>query len=262
MQGKHSRTSGNWPNLLPGEFGVNLADKALFLRAGGKKVLIPVEQVEASAAPPPGAPGAPLVSTEDGAFIDESLMPLGVIDGKVHTDLRDMRIDELSIPGVTIGTASDEPVFLLPAEQMLIEPFYVASEGFMLHRMAFNPPNGSGPVKFGITRPDGTPVRQQAPSSTQAGFASSDWNPFLLPVGWYFAYLWTSADLQLRSLKTYRPNRGFDLSAGAPIFVNRRFGTAGDYNFNTPLPLIEVVSTETSDQPVEDRCFTFRWTLE
>ena len=258
MQGKHSRISGNRPNLMPGEFGVNLADKLLFLRGKGRVISVPMEQVAAMSAPPKGFLGAPLTFDAQGkAVIDEAMAPAALVDGKYHVDPV-LGVGEYGVPGVSLVPAAPG-LFSVGADVLLIERFYVASEGLRLSEVAFHSQGGGGMIRFGLAQDDGVFLTISTQTNPPAGLVTAALN-HPLAVGWHRLYLWTSGGLTLKQLRALRPSEPIDLTTATPMFTQRTYGPPGDYTVAN-LPPMLIQSSDTAPTPGDLRCMVLRWTL-
>lgn len=256
MQGKHSRTPGNWPNLTPGEFGVNLADRVFFMRSGGKKIRVPMEAVAVQSGPPAGTVGAPMISTGADYALDDSRVPVNSVNGRIRSDPPPPP-GGYGLPSRVIEPAADA---VLGAQQMLIEPFYVASDDFVLRRIAFcSIGETEGVVRMGLAALGGAKMMTTQFVSPPEGVHALNAN-LPLAKGWWMLFLWSEGDLPLKQVRTLRHNQGFDLVNGMPAFVSRRLGTPADYSQIEPIT-IAITQRETSPEPGEPRAMMMQWTL-
>lgn len=260
MQVQHSRVPGAQPNILPGERAVNLADGIVFLRSRGKMLSLVLEGLEDRLAPPPGPTGAPLVRVgSDGLDYATQYAPTGYLAGAAHVDTPPPD-NSHAIPGMTLTTDAVAPE-AMTIGTIRIEPFYVASEGFELRRIAFSLVTPSNAVKFGVAQADGTILTTQNKSSSPAGLCAADVT-LPLPKGWYLAFLWTESNITIRTRRATRINQGLDFAAdGTPQFIARRWGEPGGYEF-LDLPPIIVASQDLSPVPGEPRACVFQWVLK
>lgn len=258
MRGKFSLISGRAPNLMPGQWGVNLADAILFMRAAGKMLWVRINDIIQQSAPAKGALGAPLRQGANGYEIAAELAPLGAVNGAIHVDAPPT-LNQNLIPGVSILVAAT-PYAIAP-DTLLIEPFYVASEDFVLTRLAFFQTTADlTTIKFGIATAAGVILIEDNMAMQTIGMNGTDITLPLAP-GHYHAFLWSDDPLNLRSFKTTRTSQSFTLDgAGQPIFTRRRFGASGAYKL-TALPAIIVTSADTTAEPGEDRCLFLQWNI-
>lgn len=258
MQLKHSRGAGHVPNLIPGEVGVNLPDEAIFIRAGGKKLRVPIEVINTRAPPKAGPHGAPLVRTDLGVDWSRDLTPSSLnFDGRIYVDAPPA--GGYAVPGV-YGVRL-EPDCLLSAGELAIEPFEVVSDDFNLSAFAIrltSPPDG--PIRMGVADSTGVIIADAVIAYPVAGLNRLGVN---LPLsrGSYRALLWTGADVTLRQMLGWRREQGFDFNgAGEVIFTRSYRGAPGAYG--SGLTDADPVLAVTSLVPGELHTMLFDWTLD
>lgn len=256
MQLKHSRTTGAVPNLIPGEIGVNLADRLVYLRSGGHKLPIDVDQLNARGAPRYGPSGAPIEQGASGVQWSRALTPSSLLFGRIHTDAPP--IEGYEVPGFYAATVA--PTMPVTGGDTLVEPFNVASDDLTLTAIMVNvAATETGPLRVGIADASGTVVVDSVIVAPQLGPNVVSAN-VPLARGGYAAVLWAGVDMSFGQIAGYRAEQGFDIDeAGGLLFVQRRFGPSGD--FSGGLPQASIEATITSASPGERRAVLFGWRL-
>lgn len=252
LQNRHSHTEGAVPNLVPGQAAINLKDEVLWLRAAGTKVSIDLAAWKVRAVPAVGADGAPLVRTSAGVAFDAALAPSSTVDGAVVVDPAGT-----GVPGV-YAAAVGAPI-ALGADDVLVEPFWVASDQISVTNIAFKAvTTPTGAVRVGICADDGTVLGEHLFATPALG-ANAATLALDLPRGLYHLVLWSAAAVSLFQMTGFRSEQGWsDAGAGVPSFIRRP--TVDPMDLSAGLALPDVTGAVVSASPGEDRSVMIQWT--
>lgn len=260
IQFKHSQVSGNVPNLVPGQIGINEADEVLWLRADGKKVAVDINKVRNYAAPLGKAQdGAPLVKTDAGSEWVPSLAPSSVVNGAITVDAS-QSIGIYGIPGVMItGIGAD---YAVTGSRAICEHFYVASDEITIDRIFFYVGTQTiGSIRAAIADDDDQIVAQgqlSSPSSNATNFVSLTAN---LKRGHYRAIFWSTALKTLREITGVSFDQGWNLDgSGNMLFLDREFSDGA--NFSSGIDISGIgFSPTTSQNPGIRRLLAYHWSI-
>lgn len=259
IQNKHSSTPGARPHLLPGQVGHNTADRKLHLRVDGRPEAIHLPAAVNGIAPTQGPIGAPLTRRAGDLVWDPSLTPLAVVDGAIAVDLPQ---GGFAVPGLLLD---GPPVDVdLPAETILFERFYVASDAIRLTEVGVWSAQGAGAIRVGLYDAEDRLIFSHIEADPPVGAMLRLPLNTVLPRGAYRAYLWTQAERMVRRLNGWRVGQGFDAygAGGPPRFIQSHRAT-GDFlngvflnDFLTPL------EAEYAPEPGEKKAVWFQWALD
>lgn len=251
---KRSDTPGNRANLVPGEIGHNRADDKLLIRSDGRKIEVDLDKLRRLAPAVDGDQGAPLTQGASGVTWDDDLTPSGVVDGKVLVDAPPA---SWGIPGMHPEEAGSAE---LDADDVRIEPFYIASDVIIVSHIAVKITGGAGgAVRLGIFDDVDSMWFDGLIDMTTADLLS-------LPVGitlargHYKAILWTDSAIEVAAITGFKVNQGFAVNPeGEPIFTRHVLGSA---DFTNGLIIGGLPTTnETTEAPGVDSTVLLRWTL-
>ncbi|UTC28403.1 hypothetical protein GURKE_04010 [Brevundimonas phage vB_BpoS-Gurke] len=258
IQNKHSATPGARPHLLPGQVGHNTADRKLHLRVDGRPEAIHLPAAVSGVAPAQGPSGAPL-TRKDGVLVwDSALAPLARVEGVTAVDLPK---GGYAVPGIVLDGSPEDTS--LPAETILFERFYVASDFMQLSAAAAWLGTGSGAVRLGLyDAVDRLVFSHIEHAPAENAMMRVALNTTLLR-GEYRAYLWTQGERVVRRLNGWRLGQGFDAygAGGPPRFVQSHRATGAFIDgvflndFLTPL------ESEYAVTPGEKKSVLFQWSI-
>lgn len=233
LQGKHSRTSGNVPNLVPGEFGINLADAILWLRGRGTKIALDLQGLLTRAPPAAGATGA-AISQEDGALIwDADLSTSGVVAGVVDVDPAPAA---LGVPGAYLGETVS--TVTLSANDITLDAIYVASDLVSLKSLQLNTTTTpTGPIRAGVIALDGTVLFDHLfLIPTLGANAFFPVHTIDLVRGGYYLVLWSGAGVTVTKVVGYQVEQGFDMDGSNTAIFPNSFNANQDMSAGLALP--------------------------
>lgn len=259
MQHKHSDTPGARPHLLPGQVGHNSADKTLHIRVAGRPEKINLDDAVAGVAPTTGPVGAPLVRRDNALVWDENLLPLSLVDGEIVVDHPPAGF---AVPGfLPVG---DTETIAVPAETILLEDFYVASDVIRLTRMGCWLQGGAGAVRLGLLDSADRVILSQLVTTPTNGALVAFNASAPLQRGRYRAFLWCESARDVRRLRGLRINQGFDTytAGGDPRYLLSRRATGAFLDGVDLSAALTPVEPEYSPEPGEKKAVMIRWSLD
>ncbi len=258
IQFKHSTVSGNVPNLVPGQIGVNEADEYLWIRANGKKVAIDLNQLQNYAAPiTNGQDGAPLIKTATGSQWMPSLAPSSLVDGAITVD-QAQPTNIYGIPGVMIsGTGSSVDI---PDGMAVAEHFYVASDWIQIDQIVFNILSQTQSLmRFAIVDDDGNNLATGQVTSPIVGVNRASIG-VALPNGHYRLIMWSSKAKEFLEITGYSIDQGWTLSGTQAMqFLDRQLSAQ---DFSVAINVVGITWTDsTQPTPGIRRLFGYHWSI-
>lgn len=251
---KRSDTPGARANLIPGEIGHNRADDKLLVRSDGRKIEVDLDKLRRLAPPASGMVGAPLSPSLTSVVWSEELMPAGVANGQAQVDAPP---EGWGVPGLQ---PYDVRSAAHVADDVRIEPFWIASDAVRLNRIAFKVvADFAGAVRIGIFGADDAVWFDQFIANTTDGLNEITVD-IPLARGLYKAVMWTDDVIEVATIAGYRMNQSFAVDLAAyPIFTRYIAATADMVNglYVAGLPQTPQVDHEAG----EDHAIMLRWTL-
>lgn len=255
LQNKRSDTPGAMPNLVPGEIGINRSDERLWLRAEGRRIGVDTQAWKSRAAPADGVNGAPLARVRDAVDWSTEHLPSSVVDGQIAVDAPP--VNSFGVPGFYPSALGAQAA--LAADDVLIEPFYVASDTILVTHMAFRCADGAASaVRVALVDADDVTRYDAMLLAPREGINELLLNT-PLPRGHYRAVLWSLDGVRLDCVLGYRFEQGFEVTSGGLDFIVRQrlnadFSAGVDLAGQTPTP-------DTAPTPGELKALMLRWSL-
>lgn len=251
---KRSYTPGARANLIPGEIGINLSDDKLLIRGDQRKLEIDLDKWRRRAPGKVGSIGSPLSVEADGVVWADNLAPSGLADGRALVDAPPADWGVLGLYPYAIGTAA------MVADDVRLEPFWVASDSIYLETLGIKVESGSGgALRLGIFDETDSLWFDGLIAASVSGMNVLTPN-ISLPRGLYKAVVWAGAPVGLTTLAGHRFNQSFAVDIDtSPLFTRFTSSSANMANglYTGGLFLSDEVSTEAG----EDHAIVMHWSL-